>query len=147
MKGFSHYIEFFKSSPLYSFSSSNPALKYVSYQASSLTLCERWWLRTLFRGILHINAARKVAAVYLMRWWQLIPKIFLYPYLLHTCRNLSSLLESLGRLPKSLGCLLDWYSPGSRRVTSSDHGFHHFLTRLSILGPPQSFAPPRTHSH
>ena len=26
----------------------------------------------LFRGILHINAVRKVAAVYLMRWWQLL---------------------------------------------------------------------------
>ena len=23
--------------------------------------------------------------MYLMRWWQLFPKIFLYPYLLHTC--------------------------------------------------------------
>ena len=107
VEGHSYYIEFSKPSPSSSCPSSNPALKYVSYQASSLTLCERQWLRTLFRGILHINAARKVAAVHLMRWWQLIPKIFLYPYLLHTCRNLSSLLESLGRLPKSLGCLLN----------------------------------------
>ena len=41
MKGLSHYIEFSKLSPLYSYSSSNPALKYVSYQASSLALCER----------------------------------------------------------------------------------------------------------
>ena len=85
MEGLSHYIEFFKSFPSYSCSSSNPALKYVSYQASSLALCERQWLRTLFRGLLHINAARKVAAVHLMRWWQLFPKIFLYPYLLRTC--------------------------------------------------------------
>ena len=85
MEGLSHYIEFSKPSPSYSCSSSNPVLKYVSYQASFLTLCERQWLRTLFRGLLHINAARKVAAVYLMRWWQLFPKIFLHPYLLHTC--------------------------------------------------------------
>ena len=34
--------------------------------------------------------------------------------------SLSSLLESLGRSPKSPGCLLDWYLSGPRRVTSSD---------------------------
>ena len=85
MEGLSHYIEFSESSPLYNCSSSNPAFKYVSYQASSLAFCERQQLRTLFRGLLHINAARKVAAVHLMRWWQLFPKIFLYPYLLGTC--------------------------------------------------------------
>ena len=85
MECLSHYIEFSKSSPSYSCSSSNHALKYVSYQASSLALYERQWLRTLFRGLLHINAARKVAAMHLMRWWQLFPKIFLYSYLLRTC--------------------------------------------------------------
>ena len=85
MEGLLHYIEFSKSSPSYSCSSSNPAFKYVSYQASSLALYERQWLRILFRGLLHINAARKVAAVHLMRWWQLFPKIFLYPYLLRMC--------------------------------------------------------------
>ena len=41
MEGLSHYIKFSKLSPLYSYSSSNPTLKYVSYQVSSLTLCER----------------------------------------------------------------------------------------------------------
>ena len=41
MEGHSHYIEFSKSSPLYNCSLSNPALKYVSYQASYLALCER----------------------------------------------------------------------------------------------------------
>ena len=41
MEGLSHYIEFSKPSPSYSCPSSNPALKYVSYQASSLALCER----------------------------------------------------------------------------------------------------------
>ena len=85
MEGLSHYIELFRLSPSYSCSSSNSALKYVSYQASFLALCERQWLRPLFRGLLHINAAKKVAAVHLMRWWQLFPKIFLYPYLLRTC--------------------------------------------------------------
>ena len=38
-----------------------------------------------FQTFFHINAVRKVAAVHLMRWWQLFPKIFLYPYLLRTC--------------------------------------------------------------
>ena len=41
MEGLSHYIELSKLSPLYSCSSFNPALKYVSYQASSLALYER----------------------------------------------------------------------------------------------------------
>ena len=40
MEGLSHYIEFSKSSLSYSCSSSNPALKYVSYHASSLALYE-----------------------------------------------------------------------------------------------------------
>ena len=85
IEGLSHYIEFSKPFPSYTCSSSNPTLKYVSYQASSLTLCERQWLRTLFRGLFHINAARKVAAMHLMRWWQVFPKIFLYPHHLRTC--------------------------------------------------------------
>ena len=41
MEGFSHYIELSRLSPSYSCSSSNSVLKYVSYQVSSLTLCER----------------------------------------------------------------------------------------------------------
>ena len=85
MEGLSHYIEFSKPFPSYNCSSSNPALKYVSYQASSLTLCERQWLRTLFRGFLHVNAVRKVTAVHLMQWWQFFPKIFMYLYRLRTC--------------------------------------------------------------
>ena len=85
MEGLSHYIEFSKPSPSHNCSSSNPALKYVSYQAFFLALCKQQWLRTLFRGLLHINATRKVAAVHLMQWWQLFPKIFLYLYRLRTC--------------------------------------------------------------
>ena len=85
MEGISHYIEFSKPFPSYTCSSSNSALKYVSSQASSLAFCERQWLEILFRGLLHINAVRKVAAVHLMQWWQLFPKIFMYPYCLRTC--------------------------------------------------------------
>ena len=39
----------------------------------------------LFRGSLHINAARKVAVVHLMRQQQPFFQIFLHSYLLRTC--------------------------------------------------------------
>ena len=39
----------------------------------------------LFKGSFHINAARKVAAVHLMRWQQPFFQIFLHSYLLRTC--------------------------------------------------------------
>ena len=81
----SHYIEFSKSFPSYTCSPSNLVLKYMSCQAFSLAFYEWQQLRILFRGLLHINAARKVAAVHLMRWQQLFPKIFQYPYRLRTC--------------------------------------------------------------
>ena len=38
-----------------------------------------------FRGSLHINAARKVTAMHLMRWQQHFFQIFLHSYLLRTC--------------------------------------------------------------
>ena len=85
MEGLSHYIESSKPFSSYTYSSSNSALKYVSYRASSMALYEQQWLKTLFRGLLHINAAKKAAAVHLIRWWQLFPKIFLYSYHLRTC--------------------------------------------------------------
>ena len=46
----------------------------------------RQQLKVLFRGLLHINAARKAAVVHLMRWWQLFSQIFLcsYPFPLHS---------------------------------------------------------------
>ena len=42
-------------------------------------------MKVLFRGLLHINAARKAAVVHLMRWWQLFSYIFLcyYPFPVH----------------------------------------------------------------
>ena len=85
MEGLSHYIEFSKPFTSYTCSSSNPAPKYVSCQVSSLAFRERQWLGILFRDLLHINATRKVVAMHLMRWQQLFPKIFLYPYRLRTC--------------------------------------------------------------
>ena len=45
----------------------------------------RQQLKVLFKGLLHINATRKVAVVYLMQWWQLFSQIFLcsYPFPIH----------------------------------------------------------------
>ena len=85
MDGFPHYIVPLNPFPSSTYLSSNPALKYLSYRAAFLVFCERQWLKSLFRGLLHINAARKAAAVHLMRWQQLFPKIFpcSYHFLTH----------------------------------------------------------------
>ena len=107
MEGLLHYIEFSKSSPSYNCSSSNPALKYVSYQVSSLAFCEWQWLKPLFRGFLHINAARKVAAVHLMWWWQFFPKIFLYPYPLCMCLKSILIVGVSWKITQVPGCLLE----------------------------------------
>ena len=120
MEGLLHYIEFSKSSPSYNCSSSNPTLKYVSYQVSSLTLCEWQWLRPLFRDLLHINVARKVAAVYLMRWWQLFPKIFLYPYLLSMCLKSILIVGVSWKITQVTRMLARLIFVGSKRVTSLD---------------------------
>ena len=42
-------------------------------------------MKTLFRGLLPINAVRKAAVMHLMRWQQLFPQIFLcsYPFPVH----------------------------------------------------------------
>ena len=49
----------------------------------------------LFRGLFHINVARKVAAVHLIRWWQLSLKYFLVFFLLVYSRGMSLSLELL----------------------------------------------------
>ena len=50
-----------------------------------LVFCGRQQLKVLFRGLLHINAARKATVVHLMRWQQLFPQIFpcSYPFPVH----------------------------------------------------------------
>ena len=50
-----------------------------------LVFCGRQQLKVLFRGLLHINAARKAAVVHLMRWYKLFPQIFScsYPFPVH----------------------------------------------------------------
>ena len=144
MEGLSHYIEFSKLSTSYSCSPSNPTLKYVSYQASSLTLCERQWLRPLFKGLLHINAVRKVAAVHLMQWWQLFPQIFLYPYPLRTClkyilivgvswkvAQVTQVLAQLIFVQSEEGNLL---GPQPSTLSLRDYLFWGFPSHLLLLG-------------
>ena len=50
-----------------------------------LVFCGRQQLKVLFRGLLHINAAKKAAVMHLMRWQQLFPQIFpcSYPFPVH----------------------------------------------------------------
>ena len=85
MEGLPHYIVLPNSFSSSTCLSSNPTLKYLFYQAAFLVFCGRYWLETLFRGLLHFNAAKKAAVVHLMRWQQLFPKIFpcSYPFLAH----------------------------------------------------------------
>ena len=75
----------------------------------------------LFKGFLHINAARRVAVMHSMRWKQLSPRYFWISITLVClwCTSLS--LELLGRSP-----WLSWYIPElflvySRRCSSSNH--------------------------
>ena len=144
MEDLSHYIESSKPFPSYTCLSSNPALKYVSYRASSLALCERQWLKTLFRGLLHINAARKATAVHLMRWWQFFPKIFLYPYHLHTrlkfifIVGISWKITQVTRMPAWLIFIRseedDPLGPRPSTFSWRDHLFWDLPNLLLILG-------------
>ena len=120
MEGLSHYIEFSKPFPSYTCLSSNPALKYVSYQASSLTLwngsgwehCSEVFSTLMQLGKL-LQCIECGGGSFSLRYFC----IFIVSV---RAWSLSSLLESSERLPKSPECLLDWYSSGPRRMTFSD---------------------------
>ena len=90
MEGFPHYIVPSNPFPSSTYLSSSLALKYLSYWADFLVFCGRQQLKTLFRSLLHINAARKAAVVHLMQWQQLFPKIFPCSY--HFFTPLKSIL-------------------------------------------------------
>ena len=53
---------------------------------------EQQQLKVLFRGLLHINAARKAAVVHLMQWWQIFSQIFLCSY--HFAVHLKSIFTA-----------------------------------------------------
>ena len=76
---------------------------------------------TLFRSLLHINVARKVAAMHSMRWQQLFLRYFWVPLFLicSWCTSLS--LEFLGRSPWLLEYIFELYLSYPRRNSSSDH--------------------------
>ena len=60
--------------------------------SSFFDFCGRQWLKTLFRGLLHINAARKAIVVHLMQWQQLFPTVHLF--IIQPCTQVSVLLSS-----------------------------------------------------
>ena len=100
----------------------------------------------LFRGLLHINVTRKVAAMYSMRWWQFFLRYFLVPLLLicSWCKSLP--LELLRRSPWLLEYIFELYYLYPRRYSSLDHLPIHILFikswvwiilyHLFLLGPP-----------
>ena len=71
---------FWEGFTLYSFILHYPDRTLLHYLSFHLSICpirhlfsSPWMVvveTALFRGLLHINAARKVVAVHLMRWWQ-----------------------------------------------------------------------------
>ena len=77
----SHLIHFYR--PLLLHPTLDPRIYLV--KQIFLVFYGRQQLKVLFRGLLHINVARKVAIVHLMRWWQLFSQIFLcsYPFPVH----------------------------------------------------------------
>ena len=144
MEGFSRYIVSSKPFPSSTCLSSNPALKYLSYWVSFLAFCERYWLKILFRGLLHINVVRKDVAVHLIRWWQLFPKIFLYPY--HLLTHLKSIfivriswkITQVNRMPAWLTFVRskedDPLGPRPSTLSWHDHLFWDLPSHLLLLG-------------
>ena len=87
--------------------------------------------------------ATTTAAVHLMRWWQLFPKIFLHPYLLRTCLKsilivgVSWKITQVTRMPARLiffrseeGALLE---PQLSTLSECNYLFWNLLSHLLIL--------------
>ena len=77
----SHLIHFYR--PLLLHPTLDPRICLV--KQIFLVFYGRQQLKVLFRGLLHINAARKATVAHLMQWWQLFSQIFLcsYPFPVH----------------------------------------------------------------
>ena len=99
------------------------ALTWVSIPSN--TLSGFLWVvvakAALFRGLLNINAARKVAVVYSMWWQQLSLRYFWVPIILIRlwCTSLS--LELPGRSPWLLEYIFELYLSCLKRYSSLDH--------------------------
>ena len=75
----------------------------------------------LFRGFLHINVARKVVVMHLMRWQQLSLRYSWISFHLVCLWGTSPPLELLGRSFWLLEYILRLYTSHPRRNSSSDH--------------------------
>ena len=75
----------------------------------------------LFKDLLYINAARRVAVMHLMRWQQLSPRYFWISITLVClwCTSLS--LEFLGRSPWLSGYIPELFPVYPRRCSSLNH--------------------------
>ena len=76
---------------------------------------------TLFRGILHINAARKVVTMHLMRWQQLSSRYFWASFLLVCLWSMFLSLQLLGGSFYLLEYIFELHMPHSRSNSSSDY--------------------------
>ena len=120
MEGLSHYIEFpshlhrtvFHHPTLHSSMCPIKHILWLSMNGSGWEYCSKVFFTLMQLGKL-LQCIQCGGGSFSLRYFYI---------LIFSVRawSLSSLLESLGRLPKSTECLLDWYSFGSRRVTSSN---------------------------
>ena len=140
----SYYIVLIYSIPPSTCLSSRIVLKFLS-PLSQLFDFQGVIVVELFRGLFHINAARKAAVMHLMRWQQLFPQIFLRSYLL-SC----SLEAYLHRWNFLEGCI----SQGEVDLTdicqvrgvqpSQTIIFQHLATLPLTMGSFPMLSPPRT---
>ena len=121
MEGLSHYIVPFWSFWPYTCSSSKPSLEYLSHQRTFFGFL---WVVVakvaLFRGLLHINAVKKVAVMHLMRWQQLSLRYSWVSFLLICSWGTSPPLELLGGSFWLLEYILGLHTSHPRRNSSSD---------------------------
>ena len=86
----------------------------------------------LFRGLLHINAARKLDAGHSMRWQQLFLRYFLSLILLERLGGTSLSLELLGSSLWAIGYAFDLCKAYPRGRSSLDHLFQPFYLHITL---------------
>ena len=86
----------------------------------------------LFRGLLHINAARKLAAGHSMRWQQLFLRYFLASILLVHSRCTSLSVEFPGRSLWVIRYAFDLHLAYPRWYSSSKHPSQPFYLNITL---------------
>ena len=126
-----HYIVPFRLSWSYTCWLPKPLLEYLSHQTPPLAFCELRWPRQHCSGVLHINVARKVAVVHLMRWWHLFLRYFWVPlfFICSWCTSPST--EFLGKSPRLLEYISELYLSYPKSYSSSDQ----LLIRILLTKP------------